>query len=95
MEQEFTIRLTTEEHPGCWGKDCEGKHFINYLVLKTDKTTDYFQEGHPIYNALFNFAKEQPDVFNGMKKIRAEAVKNGEVYMIERMLSDLEIAMMK
>jgi len=59
------------------------------LIVKVGKDEHYFQEGHSVYNALFRFAQEYPKVFSAMKRVRIEAMKGEELYMIERMFQEL------
>jgi hypothetical protein len=89
-EKEFTIKITTREHPGCFGKDCEGEHFVKYLEIKTKYTTFLFQEGHPAYSFFTRFMYDHPKIIRDMHTIRAEAIKDEKKYMIERVITELE-----
>ena len=88
--KQFTVILTTEEHPACFEKACKEEHLVKYLVVKTKKATNYFQEGHYIYKALFRFAEEYPGTFQDMRTVKIEAMSGVEKLTIQRMFTELE-----
>jgi hypothetical protein len=83
-EKEFKIRLSTDSFG--WGT---GEHMAKCLIIKTEKQEHYFEEGHPVYNTLFRFAENYPNIFKEMKEIRVERMVGEKKYMIERMFREL------
>lgn len=89
-EKEFKIRITARENPACFGKECEGEHHTKYLVIKTKNKEWLYQEGHPIYRALFSFAMEQPEVFADAYEVRIHAKKGAYERSMSQIITGFE-----
>ena len=92
MKVEITAQQ--EEHPGCWGKDCEGKHFIKTIELKAGKNVLVYTQGTDEYRLVAGmFSRLTPGPMEDTGTITAKSRCHcGQVFYVQRMLSDLEHA---
>lgn len=94
------ITIEKDEHPYCFGRDCEGDHWQENVHVKIGKTTLVLLEGSKDCEFLKHLAKK----FKIEKKyqpkhgqlFRADTdCKCGQRWYIQKMLSELEEGMMK
>lgn len=91
------ISLVKDEHPGCFGRDCEGEHFENNVHIRVEDNVFVFTEGTEEADMLERILRRIMNAPKGMDAVllyaKAECPVCPETFHVQRMLSDLEHAL--
>lgn len=98
MSMNINITFEKDEHPACFGKDCEGEHWQQNIHMRTENFTlvivENSKEWEILKKLLIDFDKKLPE---GVKKLlkASQECRCEEKFYIQKMMIELNNGVMK